>query len=161
MVGDFDSVDKQSLPEGIRLVLHPVEKNQTDGELALHYAAATGAESVVIYGVLGGKIEHVLCNLALLKLADSLGMKAIAKEPSLTIRYAEGIVCLKTRIGDSVSILPFGGAATVTDSKGLYYPLESLTLLPDDTRGVSNKATAEEISVNIVSGGCLIFHYVK
>jgi thiamine pyrophosphokinase len=159
VVGDFDSLDFNSLPEGTVTVTHPVEKNQTDGELALRYAQSLGATDVVFYGMLGGRLEHVLCNLALLKLANSLDINAFAREEGLSIFYATGKCAFETYVGDGVSILPYGGAAVVTDSKGLYYPLSELTLTSEDTRGVSNEATAEKVRFNVIKGGCLVFHY--
>ena len=77
VVGDFDSLGKA--PSGEKTVGLNVEKNYTDGERALRYAFENGFDKVVIYGAFGGKMEHVLGNIALLKIARDLGKKAVIK----------------------------------------------------------------------------------
>ena len=71
VVGDFDSL--KSAPANEKLIPLEVEKNFTDGERAVRYAKEVGATKVVIYGAFGGKMEHILGNLALLKLPKLLG----------------------------------------------------------------------------------------
>ena len=48
VIGDLDTLRR--IPEGIKLVKYPVEKNATDGELAIEYAAASGVKELNIYG---------------------------------------------------------------------------------------------------------------
>ena len=47
-LGDYDSLPV--IPTPAPKEIYPSEKNQTDGEIALHRAIAAGAESIVIYG---------------------------------------------------------------------------------------------------------------
>ena len=54
--------------------------------------------------------------------------------------------------GETFSILPHGGPATVTEAKGTEYPLDDLTLTPTDTRGVSNLAVADRVSFRVTRG---------
>ncbi|MEG1791330.1 MAG: thiamine diphosphokinase [Clostridia bacterium] len=161
IVGDFDSLnrDKIAMPKMVRIIEHPVEKNYTDGELAVRYAIDLGATELVLYGALGGKIEHILGNLALLKLAKTLGIYAEIHEKGLNIYYTDDKIELSTNPKDSISILPYGGTATVENSFGLYYPLINLTLKSDDTRGISNVATSSLAGINVIAGAVLVFHY--
>jgi thiamine pyrophosphokinase len=57
--------------------------------------------------------------------------------------------------GEKISLLPVGKAVGVTTT-GLEYPLEN-EHLELGTRGVSNRANAEKISVSVQSGALLIF----
>lgn len=162
IVGDFDSLNRLStpLPKMIRIIEHPVEKNCTDGELALRYCVDNFSVSeIIIYGALGGKLEHILGNLALLKIAKELGISAKIKEKTLEIFLIDKDITLSTNKGDSVSVLPYGGKSTVLSSEGLYYPLTDLPLSPDDTRGISNVATGEKIHLAIKCGEVLVLHY--
>ena len=158
VVGDMDSID--SLPGNIKLIKLPVEKNLSDGEFAVRYAKENGYTDISLYGVLGGRIDHVLCNLSLIKLAHSLGLKAVAKEDGLNVYYASGEFALDVKKGATVSILPCSENAIVTNSQGLYYPLENLTLTNSDTRGLSNIATADKISFSVTKGEVLVFQYI-
>ena len=78
VVGDFDSLGHA--PKNENVISLEVEKNFTDGERAVRYAVEKGFKELTIYGAYGGKIEHILGNIALLKIALSLGAKAIIKD---------------------------------------------------------------------------------
>lgn len=157
IIGDFDSL--VDIPEDIEVIKHNAEKNQTDGEICIEYAAEKGFEEINIYSALGGRIDHVLGNLALLKLAHTLNKKAVIKEKGLNIYYAEkefSLACNKNQI---FSVVPFGGECTIKKSKGLYYPLQNLNIKGHQTRGISNITIDNEICLEIAKGGILVFHY--
>lgn len=156
VVGDFDSLGAAPLSE--KIIGLDVEKNFTDGERAVHFAKECGAKEIVIYGAYGGKIEHVLGNLALLKIASKIGLKASIKENGRITQLFSGKVSLTAPKDSTLSILPYGGACTITDSKGLYYPLENLTLTPADTRGISNVVKNEEVSFDVIKGDALVVY---
>ena len=156
VVGDFDSLGEA--PKGQKIVELEVEKNFTDGERAVRYAKECGATDIVIYGVYGGKIEHVLGNIALLKIADDLGLKAVIKDRENLTRLVRGRVEITAEKGSALSLIPYGRDCTVKDSSGLYYPLENLTLTCSDTRGISNVVTENKVSLDIVKGQLLAIY---
>ncbi len=156
VVGDFDSLGSAPLSE--KVIGLEVEKNFTDGERAVHFAKECGAKEIVVYGAYGGKIEHVLGNLALLKIASNIGLKASVKESGRKTELFSGKVSLAVPKDSTLSIIPYGGECTVTDSEGLYYPLKNLTLTPADTRGISNVAKNEEVSFNVIKGDALVVY---
>jgi thiamine pyrophosphokinase len=156
VVGDFDSL--KFAPENENIVPLNVEKDFTDGERAIRYAKEVGAEKVVIYGAYGGKMEHVLGNIALLNIAKNLGLKAVIKDEN---GYAELIDCKwqkQLETGGLLSLIPYGGSCSFLASKGLYYPLNSLTLTPADTRGISNVVSEKTVEIEILSGQSLVFY---
>lgn len=156
LVGDFDSLSTP--PTDVEVLRHNPKKNDTDGTLAVKSAVEKfGATDIDLYGVFGGRQDHVLGNLTLLALADSLGAKARAVESDFVVHYEKGSAIFKTKKGAILSILPYGGSATVTDSQGLEYPLDNLTLTPLDTRGVSNVATDENVHIKVTDGAVLVF----
>ena len=156
IIGDFDSLKEK--PEGIELIPFPSQKNYTDGELAVRYAAQKGYKEINIYGALGGKQDHVLGNLALLSVAENLGVSAVIREENLDIYFAKEYFELKTKINDTISIIPLG-EALIEKSENLFYPLMDLKLTSSDTRGISNIATATAVSIKIKYGSVLVFHY--
>lgn len=157
IIGDFDSLD--NIPEGIEIIKHNAEKNQTDGEICIEYAAEKGYKEINIYAALGGRIDHVLGNMALLKLASTLTAKAIIREKGLNIYYAEKEFSLETKLNEIVSVVPFGGEITIKESKGLFYPLQNLNIKPHQTRGISNITTDTYVHLDIAFGSILVFHY--
>ena len=156
VVGDFDSLGKA--PEGQKIIDLEVEKNFTDGERAVRYAKECGATEIVIYGAYGGKIEHVLGNIALLKIADDLGLKAVIKDRENVTRLIRDTVEITAEKGSALSLIPYGGDCTVKDSKGLYYPLKNLTLTCADTRGISNVVTESKVVLDVVKGQALAIY---
>ena len=161
ILGDFDSLEK---PDGIDipLVEHNPHEDASDGELAVYYAKEVlGADSIVFYGVTGGRVAHVLCNLSIMRLANTLGMSAKAEEDGLDIHYVEGEFDLPTQKGETISILPYGENALVSDSQKLEYPLDELILTSCDSRGLSNVSLGGKIHINVKRGGVFVFRYIQ
>ena len=159
VVGDFDSLGKAPTDE--KVVSLEVEKNFTDGERAVRYAKEVGADEIVIYGAYGGKIEHILGNLALLKIAESIGLKAVIKDGTTIMQLISGKVTLNAKKGGTLSLIPYGGDCRFKSSEGLYYPLDGLTLTPCDTRGISNKITEQKVRIESKKGEALVIYEIK
>lgn len=157
IIGDLDSVE--FVPKDIKIIKYNKHKNQTDGELCVLHAVGEGYRDINIYCGLGGRMDHILGNIALLKLAHTLDAKAIIRDVKKDIFYAEGKIIVETKKEDIISVLPFGTDAFVESSKGLMYPLEKLELLAHKSRGISNVATGEKIELDITKGGAIILHY--
>lgn len=155
VIGDLDTLKR--IPENVKLVKYPVEKNATDGELAIEYAASRGITELNVYGGLGGKPEHVAGNLNLLAFAFGKGIRAKLVTRDYTVYYATGTFRVRAGEGAVVSVFAYGGEALVDRSEGLYYPLEDLTLTPSSSRGISNVATADEIAFEVKRGAVLVF----
>ena len=141
-LGDYDSLPIIPMPAPKEI--YPSEKNQTDGEIALHRAIAAGAESIVIYGGGGAREDHFLGNLHLLYAAHKQGVRAEMVTNYSRIFVGEGLVTVSGYKGKTVSVLPFGGDALIKTSGGFKYPLEALWLRYGSTRGISNIAQDDD-----------------
>ena len=159
VVGDFDSL--KAAPTGENVIELNPEKNFTDGERAVVAAAQLGADEITVYGAYGGRPDHVLGNIALLKIAREHGIKAKIKQNGLITRLICGDETIGTVRGAALSIIPYGGDCSFVKSEGLYYPLNGLTLTPADTRGISNLATADTVVITVRSGEALVFYEQK
>lgn len=161
LIGDMDSVDAVILDqyEGqanqTRLCC---EKDDTDGEAALHLALERGADRVTFLGALGGRLDHALANLMLLNRAHQLGVRAEILDEKVRIFRVEGHAVLRGALGDTVSLLPLGKAEGVT-LEGFHYPLENGTLTSDRTLGISNIVNSDDAQVTVTSGDLFLFHY--
>ncbi|MEG1529090.1 MAG: thiamine diphosphokinase [Clostridia bacterium] len=159
VIGDFDSAC--DIPAGIKVIRHETHKNFTDGEAAVMLAANLEADSIDIYGVLGGRYDHTLGNFNIMALATSLGMTIKAKEDNLDIYYGNKIVQFNADKDDLISALPHGGNALIKHADGVEYPLEKLLLTPTSSRGISNVAIGGKVKFEIDSGNLLVFHYLN
>lgn len=156
-LGDFDSLSETPFPDPI--CKFPVEKNETDGELAIDRALELKCDGVVIYGGGGKREDHFLGNLHLLLKAKMGGMQyaAMMTNDAEIFLVGKGKHGFARRKGQTVSVLPFGGDAHIMESEGLYYPMKGLRLNYGSTRGVSNVTTGENFSFTVKRGYALIF----
>lgn len=157
-VGDFDSL--QNRPAEEEIVSCPVIKDYTDGERAVEIAYDRGYDEIVLYGYAGGRSDHVYCNLALLAFANEKGLKAYAVGKNEKVFYYCGKnlpVAVEAKKGDTVSVLPFKDKVIVDESKGLFYPYNSLTLTRTRAVGISNIATEDDPSFVLRQGEVLVF----
>ena len=157
LVGDLDSLGKP--PANIERVEVPVEKDFSDGELGVRVAALRGIQALDIYGAVGGRPDHFLYNLHLLKIAHDLGIKAVIRGDDSDIYYTESNFLLTATVGDTLSVVPFGDSAHILKAAGLKYPADDLTLTRHDTRGLSNVCIAEKVFLSVREGeGVLLIH---
>jgi thiamine pyrophosphokinase len=156
VVGDFDSLG--CAPKGEKVVSLNVEKDFTDGERAVRYAKECGAKDIVIYGAFGGKIEHILGNIALLKIAKNLNLNAVIKDNGVSMQLIDKSVYLSVKKNTAFSIIPYGGKCSFSSSDGLYYPLDGVTLTPSDTLGISNKTLDDKVEIKLLDGECLVVY---
>lgn len=159
LVGDFDSFENpEDIDDSVEIVRFPEEKDITDGEGALMEIVSRGYKNVVIYGALGGRQDHIMYNLALLGIAHDAGLNASAISGKQHVYFAgKGVFEAKVKKNCIISVVPFSEKVKVSSTEGLYYKLKDEYLFKKSTRGISNKATSDKISIEIVEGEALIF----
>ena len=67
VLGDFDTLGEENIPDGVECLRVPREKDDTDTQLAVRTAIERGAGEIVIVGGLSGRIDHTLSTLAILE----------------------------------------------------------------------------------------------
>jgi len=155
VVGDFDSLG--SVPEGVEVIRHPVMKDETDTQLAIEEGLARGCRRFIIYGALGGRLDHTIANIQLLTrltnrgalgfiLGDGVSLTAIRES---ALRFAPGYEGI-------ISVFSAGERAEGVTLKGLKYPLNEAVLTNDMTLGVSNEFTGAEALVSVKKGVLLV-----
>jgi len=162
IIGDLDSAEQGALrkfkEEDVNIELYPRDKNETDLELAIKRALELNPEQIVIIAALGGRLDQTLANIALL---------TDPRFSTLDIRLDDGLeeilVCrdqaeVHGRSGDIVSLLPWQGAVSETQTTNLKWALHKETLYSDKTRGISNEMTSDTASISIGSGVLIIVH---
>ena len=161
-VGDGDSIDADELAalakSGVPIHRSPVDKDESDAELALLAALDAGARRITILGGLGGdRLDHGLANVWLLAHPRLDGCDARLIDAAARIRLiGAGGTDLAGRIGDLVTLLPFGGDAAGLETRGLRYPLDGETLRIGTSRGLSNVRVAGDAGLVVGSGRVLV-----
>ena len=163
VVGDLDSLLPSTLAlleeAGVPIERHPVEKDATDGELALRAALARGATTVRVAGAFGGaRIDHSIASLSLLALPDLRRIDVALITPTDTVRLLHGPVShrLTGAPGDIVSLLPLSGRVAGVTTTGLRYALAGATLDRGPTLGVSNELISSDASVAFADGMLIV-----
>ena len=153
-VGDMDSVSPEVLAAaeqaGTRIERHPADKDQTDLELALELAARL-ADRVIVIGAAGGRLDHLIGNLAVLASPRWAGVAVEAWLDGARAVVVHGQRTLEAEPGTTVSLFALGGPARVTTT-GLAWPLDNEVLEPLTSRGVSNRATTPFPEVAVSEG---------
>lgn len=161
-VGDGDSIGEDELAtlarQGVPIRRSPVDKDESDTELALLAALDAGAHRVTILGALGGeRVDHGLANVWLLGHPRLLDCDVRLVDAAARIRLVgPGRADLGGRIGDLVSLLPFGRDAGGLTTDGLRYPLRDESLASGPSRGLSNVRVAGEAFLFVGSGRILV-----
>lgn len=165
VVGDLDSLDPRLVPiwsaAGTLVQQFPPDKDETDLELALLAAVARGATRIDLLGVLGGRWDQGLANVALLALPElaSCQVRLLASDQEAFL--VRDHAAIPGQIGDTVSLLPLGGPVHGITTHGLQYPLTDATLYFERSRGVSNVIIAQPAHVTIRSGYLLVVHLLR
>ena len=162
LIGDMDSLSAQELEAclqaGVEILRFPPAKNKTDLELALDEVLKRGYRNILIAFALGGRLEQTLGNLALLSRPDLDDCSMRIDDGLTEVALLRHTITLACQPGDTVSLLPWGGEAGGVVTHGLEYALEGETLLPWQTRGISNRCTGERFSLSLEQGVLLLIH---
>lgn len=164
VVGDLDSVDRGDLAAaqaaGVPIERYPEDKDATDLDLALERAIANGHTDIIVIGGHGGRLDHLLGN-ALVVASDrfsSVHIQWWIGTTSVFVARSDAPTQLAGDHGDLVSLIAVGGPAIGVTTKGLRWPLNSETLAPGSTRGISNELTAGDGQITLAAGALLVIH---
>ena len=162
VIGDLDSVDEDTLFEltnvEVRIEQYSEDKDETDIELALRYAADLRPSAILIVGALGGRLDQTLANLSLLTDPTLSGINLRLDDGVEEAFFFRKQAEVRGRSGEIVSLIPWNGPVEGVTTEGLQWPLYSEMLYPDKSRGVSNAMLKGEASIRIQSGLLLVVH---
>lgn len=162
VIGDLDSADPIELAvaeaAGCLVLRFPVEKDETDLELAINHALAQGFHTLRITAALGGRLDHTLGNLMILARPELAGLDLRLDDGCEEVWLAREQAEILGRPGDRVSLLPLGGPAEGITTEELRYPLRNETLYAEHSRGISNEMLEDRALVRFESGTLIVIH---
>ncbi|AVQ32829.1 thiamine diphosphokinase [Staphylococcus muscae] len=155
-VGDFDSVtdaERAWISEHIAISPVPAEKADTDLGLAVAEAVAHGYKEIAIYGATGGRLDHFMGAMQLLKApsyqACRIELIDIQNEITLLSKGCYDIQC-KSQF-PYISFVPANEQVTLS-LKGFKYDLDEETLEIGTTLTISNEFHHEHAQINVHEG---------
>lgn len=162
LLGDLDSVEPPQVTQletlGIEIRRFPTDKDETDLELALLAAVSLNIDSIVLTGVLGGRLDHTLANLNLLLLPELANCEVVIENGAEEICLIRRERTILGAPGDIVSLIPLTADAAGVTTSNLRYPLRGETLKLEHGRGVSNNMLGNQALVTLDSGTLLCVH---
>jgi thiamine pyrophosphokinase len=152
VIGDMDSF--AGTVES-RTIQHPSEKDYSDMEIAVKYALQEGFSEADVFGALGGRIDHELCNIMVcgrypgsIRLVDR-DVEIVALTDGQERDFAGNT-------GDTVTLMPLEKTVRCATA-GLAYPLNDEDL-ERGSRGLSNVMEGDACSVSVSRGTLIIIH---
>lgn len=162
LIGDLDSVKLSALKKaetaGVEILRYPIEKNESDLELATLEALRRGFNEILITGTSGGRIDHILACLAILAMPDLQKVKAKIIDGASTVYYIKEHFELDTEVGDLISLQAWGEGVDGLNTSGLKWELNNASLHPWGALGLSNLAIQNRITISLKSGQLYLTH---
>lgn len=160
VVGDFDTVSPKLVEmyqkNGCIIEkLNPI-KDDTDTQYAIKRLIDMGAMEIDILGGTGGRMDHTMSNIYMLKMAYDSGVKAVMYDKINKISVIKGKNILKKddTYGRYISFIQLEGPVKDVTMAGFVYNVEQFDFdtEKDYRLGVSNEFINDTATVDIGSG---------
>lgn len=162
VIGDFDSTQEKTIQKlkekNIQLIEYPREKDKTDSELALDYVVQKKYRKIIICGLLGSRIDHLLSNILMLSTYIHKGCDITVVENKTTVYTVREKISIQGMKNDIVSIVPITNEASGIETIGLHYALTNESLIFGSTRGISNYMIKNSAEITLKKGILLAIH---
>ena len=164
LIGDLDSVSDDGA-EWARahatIARHPTDKNQTDTELALAFAADMQPERLTLVGG-GDRLDHTIAAIGALSARALTGVPVLDgwwDGQHLDVLHGPARRTLELETGSTLSLLAIGPACNNLTIEGVRWPLSEHRLEPVVGLGVSNEVIASDgrVRVDVSTGVLTIF----
>ena len=155
IVGDFDSAKK---PKNVENVIKVSKiKDDTDTSLAVKYALKNGYKDIDIICALGGRIDHTLANISLMKyVVEHKGVVKILSNSATLMAFTNGKIRIKKESNKYLSIFSLSDKSKIDYIKGTKYDIKNLILKSSFPLGVSNEFKNKLAEIKIGKGVILI-----
>ncbi len=163
-VGDFDTLGS-SVIDGLKdrpdiiTDVHEPEKDETDTQLAVDLALRYGCDELIILGATGGRLDHELSNIHLLKYCLDHGVRAFITDPNNIVSLIDSkkIFYKDKEFGKYISFIPLTENVRGINLTGFKYTLDhkNITIGNDPGLLISNEI-AQDTAIAELEDGILI-----
>ncbi|MGM0522673.1 MAG: thiamine diphosphokinase [Bacillota bacterium] len=156
-IGDFDSVSDEERQfiekEAKQMQVFPTDKDDSDLELAIKSLSNQPEDTLILYGITGGRLDHTLVNIALLKRLVKQGLAAKMVDLYHTIDiYLPGVHELQLDPARYISLIPATEQVVGVSLVGFKYPLLDATLEEGSSLTLSNHLLSTNGSISFKEG---------
>ena len=155
-IGDFDSYTGKIACENT--IVYPVKKDFTDSALAIDYAIQNGYEKIVVFGGIGGDLDHTIANIALVGKYVKVGIDlSFVDGENVLFAVHNSAIEFDAKAKGRVSVFSFDNTSEGVSEKGLLYSLDNATLDNKTPLGVSNEFIGLKSEISVADGTLLIY----
>ena len=154
VLGDFDSLDKKFRPlldqfgaaHPERLLRLPCEKDDTDTVYAARMCLERGCTELLLYGALGGRLDHTFANLQTLAWLKKHGADGyLIGKTTMAAALCGETVFLPQDYEGTFSLFALDGQVTGVTLEGMKYPLNDAVMTNSFPIGVSNEVNRQTV----------------
>ena len=165
VIGDFDSLDEElsqaveelerMAPERVKRL--PAEKDDTDMMAAVREGLALGYRRFYMYGACGGRLEHTLANIQILKYLKNRSAEGFIWDgSSMYLMVQDEEIALQETLEGYVNIFCMGDEALGVTVQNLKYELKDVNLTDDFPIGISNEFIGKPAIISVKQGTLLV-----
>lgn len=155
IVGDFDSLG--FVPTGDNIEKLNICKDDTDTAHAVDIGFEKGFREFIVYGGVGGRLDHSFANIQLAKSIARRGGKGVFIGDTETFTVIkDGSISFDESQTGCISVFSLSDESTGVSEKGLAYTLDNATLTNDNALGVSNEFIGKKSHISVKNGYLLI-----
>ena len=160
VVGDFDSISEKynDKIKNLEKYIYPSEKDYTDSDIAIRLAFKLQATEIIMLGMTGGRVDHMLGNLGLLDRCLKNNVRAYIIDKNSKIFLVDKKVLLDGEKNEVISFYPFGETVKGLNIKNAKYELEDYDLDPFESLCNSNEFIGGKMDVSFKFGKLLVIY---
>ncbi len=154
-IGDFDSYEGEVSKDYIVL---SAEKDETDLIAAINIGLKRGFREFVLYGCLGGRLDHTVANIQTLNYLNERDASGILTSDDCKVILLDSADLALENDNDYryISVFSYGGTAKGVTIRGLKYTLDNAILSDSFPLGVSNEFLENSGKISVIEGKLLI-----
>jgi len=154
LIGDLDSIGE--VPDNIDIIKFPSEKDDTDTFLAYKLGYEKGYRTFVIFGGIGGRIDHTLANIKTIEtISDNNGRGFLIGNNTILTSICDCIEFPKGCEG-YISVFSNRTISNGVTIKGLKYTISNTDFSSSTTLGTSNEFIGKRAEISVTNGNLLI-----
>lgn len=150
-IGDFDSLTKKDLLEGLKVVELDEVKDVSDTKYAIEKAYSITDEVILVGGIKGNRVDHLVANILLFSLFPKL---TILDDTNILYIKSKGSYIIYKDNYEYLSLFPI--IDSIISIKGVEYVLKEKDLQAFNALGLSNRIIDEFADLEVIEGKILI-----
>lgn len=161
VIGDFDSISppskKKLANRKVEFIKYSANKDKSDTQLAFEIAIKRGYKRIIIGGLLGTRLDHLITNIFMIERFCSEKIKITIVEGNQEIYAVNKKIRIATKKGSQFSLVPLGDNCEGVTTNGLQYVLHNDRLRFGHSKGISNLAKKCWVEIRVRRGTLLVF----